>query len=149
MYSYEYPRPAVTVDVVLFTEEAADRKILLIQRRNPPFKDHWALPGGFVEMNESLEESALRELREETGLANLQLTQLGAFGDPDRDPRGRVITVVYYGTIDATQARVVAGSDAVDARWFSTANLPTLAFDHAEIIAAASTQVDSPCDKTG
>ena len=116
MYSYQYPRPAVTVDILLFAEDSIDRKILLIQSKNPPFEDHWALPGGFVEMDESLEESALRELREETGLSRVQLTQLGAFGAPDRDPRGRVITVAYYGAIDTTQAHVVAGSDAVDAR---------------------------------
>jgi 8-oxo-dGTP diphosphatase len=143
MYSYEYPRPAVTVDILLFAEDSIDRKILLIQRKGPPFKDHWAIPGGFVEIDESLETSALRELREETGLFNIELTQLGAFGAPERDPRGRVITVAYYGVIDASQARVVAGSDASDARWFSTANLPDLAFDHAEIIAAAIERLDA------
>ena len=89
MYSYEYPRPAVTVDILLFTEESADRKVLLIQRKNPPFKDHWAFPGGFIEMDESLEGSAQRELHEETGLFDVKLTQLGAFGNPHRDPRGR------------------------------------------------------------
>lgn len=142
MHSYQYPRPAVTVDILLFAEESTDRKILLIQRKNPPFKDHWALPGGFVDMDESLEESALRELQEETGLADVQLTQLGAFGTPDRDPRGRVITVAYYGAIDATQADVAAGSDAADARWFSTKHLPDLAFDHGEIVAAAIETLD-------
>ena len=142
MYSYQYPRPAVTVDILLFAEDSIDRKILLIQRKNRQFKDHWGLPGGFVDMDESLEESALRELREETGLSRVQLTQLGAFGAPDRDPRGRVITVAYYGAIDATQAHVVAGSDAVDARWFSTTELPSLAFDHQKIIAAAIETLD-------
>ena len=135
MYSYEYPRPSVTVDILLFAQDSTARKILLIQRRNPPFKDHWALPGGFIEMDETLEASALRELREETGLSDVQLTQLETFGSPERDPRGRVITVAYYGTIDATQARLVAGSDATECRWFLTAKLPPLAFDHAKIIA--------------
>ena len=143
MYSYQYPRPAVTVDILLFAEDSIDRKILLIQRKNPPFKDQWALPGGFVDMDESLEESALRELHEETGLSHVQLTQLGTFGAPDRDPRGRVITVAYYGAIDPTQADVAAGSDAADARWFSLKRLPDLAFDHGEIIAAAVDALDN------
>ena len=142
MHSYQYPRPAITVDILLFAEDSTDWKILLIQRKNPPFKDHWALPGGFVDMDESLEESALRELHEETGLSDVQLTQLGTFGAPDRDPRGRVITVAYYGTIDATQVHVAAGSDAADARWFSTAQLPSLAFDHPKIIAVALETLD-------
>ena len=143
MYTYEYPRPAVTVDILLFAQDSADRKILLIRRKNPPFKGHWAIPGGFIEMEESLEASAQRELHEETGLSEVQLTQLGAFGDPDRDARGRVITIAYYGVIEAERARVIAGSGAADARWFSTADLPALAFDHAKIIAVAIEKLDS------
>ncbi|MBI1928180.1 NUDIX hydrolase [Candidatus Poribacteria bacterium] len=137
MYTYEYPRPAVTADILLFADDSVGRKVLLIQRKNPPFKDHWAFPGGFIEMGESLDDSARRELHEETGLSDVQLTQLGAFGDPHRDPRGRVITIAYYGRIDSEQAHLIAGSDAADARWFSIAELPPLAFDHAEILAAA------------
>ena len=142
MYTYEYPRPAVTVDMLLFAGDSADRQVLLIQRKNLPFKDHWAFPGGFVDMDEALEESAHRELYEETGLSDLQLTQLGAFGALDRDPRGRVITVAYYGVIDSGQAPVIAGDDAADARWFPVANLPPLAFDHATILAAALDALD-------
>ena len=142
MYTYEYPRPAVTVDILLFAGDSADRKVLLIQRKNPPFKDYWAFPGGFIEMDESLEESAQRELREETALSDVQLTHLGAFGALDRDPRGRVITVAYYGVIDSKQARVAAGSDAADARWFPIANLPLLAFDHAKILTTAIEALD-------
>ncbi|MCZ6677934.1 MAG: NUDIX hydrolase [Candidatus Poribacteria bacterium] len=145
MHTYEYPRPAVTVDIVLFAEKSADREVLLIQRKNPPFKDQWAFPGGFIEMDESLEESAQRELREETGLSGIQLAQVGAFGDPDRDPRGRVVTVAYYGLIDRQKAQVIAASDAADARWFSLADLPPLAFDHARILAATVQKIDSPC----
>ncbi len=142
MYTYEYPRPAVTVDILLFADDLVGRKVLLVQRKNPPFKDHWAFPGGFIEMDESLEGSARRELSEETGLSDVQLTQLGAFGDPHRDPRGRVITIAYYGLIDAERVRLIAGSDAADARWFSVASLPPLAFDHAEILAAAIEKLD-------
>ena len=142
MYSYEYPRPSVTVDILLFAQDSTAQQILLIQRGHPPFKDHWALPGGFIEMDETLEASALRELREETGLSDVELTQLETFGAPERDPRGRVITVAYYGVIDATQARLVAGSDATECRWFSTTKLPPLAFDHAEIIAKGVERLD-------
>ena len=143
MYSYEYPRPAVSVDILLFKGNAAEREILLIQRKNEPFRGHWALPGGFVEMDEPLEDAALRELLEETGLADIELTQLGAYGQPDRDPRGRVITVTYYGIVDTTCVGAVAGSDAADARWFRTTTLPPLAFDHAKILADAIRHLDT------
>ena len=95
-YTYQYPRPCVTVDIVVFRATDKGYCILLIKRKNEPFKDAWALPGGFIEMQETLEESAARELREETGLTGVELHQLGTFGDPDRDPRGRTITVAYY-----------------------------------------------------
>ena len=139
MYTYQYPRPAVTVDILLFAGE----KILLIQRKNPPFKDAWAFPGGFIEMGEGLEESAQRELCEETGLSGVQLTQLGAFGDPDRDPRGRVITVAYYSVIDIEETVISAGSDATDAHWFPITELPTLAFDRRKILATALEKLPS------
>lgn len=134
MYSYNYPRPSVTVDIVLLTDVFPHRKVLLIRRKNPPFKDLWALPGGFLEMDETLEESALRELHEETNISDVQLTQVGTFGHPNRDPRGRVITVAYVGIIKSERQEAVAGSDAADVAWFSTSDLPQLAFDHNEII---------------
>ena len=99
-YTYEYPRPAVTVDVVLFTIRAGDLAVLMIRRGGAPFKGHWALPGGFVEENESLERAASRELKEETGIEQAALEQLGAFGDPGRDPRGHTVSVAFYGIAD-------------------------------------------------
>ncbi len=131
MFTYEYPRPMVTVDMVVLT---SDRKnILLIKRLNDPFKDCWALPGGFIEMDETLEESAIRELREETSLQNVKLHRFDVFGNPGRDPRGRTITIAYYGFCENPElAR--AADDAKDLRWFPLYELPELAFDHAEII---------------
>ncbi len=137
MYCYDYPRPSVTVDIVLLTDAFPHPKILLIRRKNPPFEDLWALPGGFLEMDETLEESALRELNEETNISDVELTQVGTFGHPDRDPRGRVITIAYVGIINSEQQKVVAGSDAAEVAWFSTLDLPHLAFDHSEIIEKA------------
>ena len=137
-YCYAYPRPMVTVDVVTFTVREERLQVLLVQRRNPPFAGRWALPGGFVGMDESLEEAALRELAEETGVAQAYLEQLYTYGAPDRDPRGRVITVAYFALIPAgTPIRPEGGDDAAQARWFATADLPPLAFDHAEIVAYA------------
>ncbi len=137
MYSYDYPRPSVTVDIVLFTDAFPRREVLLIRRKNPPFEGLWALPGGFLEINETLEESALRELHEETNISDVQLQQIAAFGHPDRDPRGRVITVAYVGIIKSEQQKVVAGSDAAEVAWFPVLDLPQLAFDHNDIIEKA------------
>ncbi|MDE0088954.1 MAG: NUDIX hydrolase [Candidatus Poribacteria bacterium] len=122
---------------MLLTDVFPHPKVLLIRRKNPPFKDLWALPGGFLEMDETLEESALRELNEETNISDVELTQVGTFGHPDRDPRGRVITIAYVGIINSEQQKAVAGSDAVEVAWFSTLELPQLAFDHSEIIEKA------------
>jgi 8-oxo-dGTP diphosphatase len=132
----DYPRPSVTVDVVILTLEEGALRILLVQRRHWPFAGMWALPGGFLNMDESLEHAARRELAEETGVADIYLEQLYTFGDPGRDPRTRVITVVYYALIDAARlgVRVQAADDAADARWFPLYDLPPLAFDHAEIV---------------
>lgn len=127
----------MTVDIVLLTDVFPHPKVLLIRRKNPPFKDLWALPGGFLEMDETLEESALRELNEETNISDVELTQVGTFGHPARDPRGRVITIAYVGIINSEQQKVVAGSDAAEVAWFSTLELPQLAFDHSEIIEKA------------
>ncbi len=135
MFCYDYPRPAVTVDIAIFTGAVPD--LLLIKRKHFPFEGDWALPGGFVEMDESLEAAALRELKEETGISNVPLTEVGVFGDPSRDPRGRVITIAYAAILEKSTLKPEAGSDASEVAWFSTANLPTLAFDHEAIIRKA------------
>jgi 8-oxo-dGTP diphosphatase len=136
-YTYAYPRPSVTVDIILFTFYENELKVLLIQRNNPPFAQKWALPGGFVEMNEDLEAAALRELAEETNVTNVYLEQLYTFGEPDRDPRTRVITVAYFALLSVDQVakqQIRGASDAGDARWWSMYALPELAFDHARIL---------------
>ena len=136
-YSYEFPRPSVTVDIVLVTREAQPR-VLLIRRKHPPYAGDWAIPGGFIEMQETLEESVRGELREETGLEVAKLKQLGAFGDPDRDPRGRTISVAFLGRIDTSQmGDAHAADDAAEVGWYSLAELPHLAFDHAKILQLA------------
>lgn len=135
MYTYEYPRPAVTVDIVVFTLREARLQVLLVQRGHPPFEGSWALPGGFVQMEESLEEAAARELEEETGVGQAYLEQLYTYGEPERDPRGRVITVAYYALLPKdAPIRAEGGSDASQASLFPIETLPGLAFDHAEII---------------
>jgi len=120
----------VTVDIIVFL----GTKVLLIQRKNEPFKGLFALPGGFVEMNETLKEAAARELFEETGLKGIELTQLAAFDKPDRDPRDRNISIVFYGFTTDENSLVLGGDDAENAQWISIDNLPQLAFDHNEII---------------
>lgn len=135
MPTYEYPRPALTVDIVVFGYDASQAlKLLLIQRGGEPFKGQWALPGGFVEMDEDLETSALRELEEETGVRDLFVEQLYTFGQPGRDPRGRVISVAYFALVNFQDHPATAASDADRADWFQIDQLPELAFDHAEII---------------
>ena len=130
----DYPRPSVTVDVIIFTLRENDLQVLLIKRKNPPFEGMWAIPGGFVRMDESLEETALRELGEETGVHDVYLEQLYTFGAPDRDPRGRVITVAYFALVPFNAVDPHAGDDAAEARWWSVRDLPTLAFDHDTIL---------------
>lgn len=135
MYSYDHPRPALTVDVVIFTLREEKLQVLLIERLEPPFRGCWALPGGFVQMDESLEDAAARELREETGLKQVYLEQLYTYGDPQRDPRGRTVTVAYFALIPAdVYIRSEGSSDANRAAWFAFANLPQLSFDHHEIV---------------
>jgi 8-oxo-dGTP diphosphatase len=135
MYTYNHPRPAVTVDVVCFTLREDRLQVLLIQRMEEPFQEKWALPGGYIEMDEALEDAAARELQEETGVEEAYLEQLYTYGHPERDPRGRVITVAYFALLPAgAPVRPEGGSDAVQARWFPADELPPLAFDHAEII---------------
>lgn len=136
MSASAHPRPALTVDVVIFTLKSSRLQVLLIQRARQPFAGDWALPGGFVSMEEPLEEAAMRELLEETGIREAYLEQLYTYGDPDRDPRGRVVSVAYYALIPSdAQVRSQGGSDASQARWFPIDELPKLAFDHNDIIA--------------
>jgi 8-oxo-dGTP diphosphatase len=136
-HSYKYPRPALTVDCVVFGIDEDELMVLLIQRDLPPFEGQWALPGGFVHMGENLSDAAFRELREETGLEKLYLEQLYTFGEVDRDPRGRVVSVAYYALVKLSDHRVQAATDARDAQWFPVWDTPTLAFDHAEILPVA------------
>jgi 8-oxo-dGTP diphosphatase len=134
-YSYSYPRPLVTVDLFLIHVFQNKLEILLIQRKNPPFKNAWALPGGYVEIEEDLLSSAQRELSEETGINEISLTELGVFGKPGRDPRGRTITVVFLGILPLNQqVNLVPGDDAQEAEWFQFNSLPRLAFDHQMLI---------------
>jgi 8-oxo-dGTP diphosphatase len=141
-YTYAYPRPAVTVDAAVFRKTGGNVDILLIQRGGEPFKGGWALPGGFVDMDETLEEAVHRELEEETGLKEIDLRQLHAFSALDRDPRGRTISVVFTGLLKNDQ-NAKAGDDAADVRWFGVENLPSLAFDHADVITMALLRVRS------
>jgi len=143
-YCYQYPHPAVTTDVVLFTLREDCLQLLLIERGNEPFKGHWALPGGFVDIDEDIDACAARELAEETGVDNIYLEQLGTFGKPGRDPRERVISVAYLALAPQALLAVQAGDDAAAAAWFPVADLPALAFDHAEIIAVARTTPPLP-----
>ena len=133
-YTYAYPRPSVTADIAIFSNNNENQQILLIRRGNNPFKGQWALPGGFIEMDETLAAAAVRELKEETGLSIPGLTQFRTYGDPGRDPRGRTISVVFYGFANPAKVKVAGGDDAADARWFSVDALPALAFDHEEIL---------------
>lgn len=127
---------AVTVDCVVLCNVDNDFKILLIKRKNDPFKEKWALPGGFVEDNEELEIAAIRELEEETGVKVTSMEQVQAFGTPGRDPRGRTISIAFLSRIYCEE-ELRAGDDAAEARWFSVNNLPELAFDHKEIVKAS------------
>ena len=124
----------LTVDIVIFTIEQGALKVLLVKRGIEPFTGQYAIPGGFVLENESLDQAAMRELREETGVAEVYLEQLYSFGDPKRDPRGRVITVAYYALISAEHSQLRAGSDAAAAAWFAVDAVPDLAFDHPKIL---------------
>ena len=131
-YTYKYPRPAVTADCIVITKET-EPKVLLIQRGNEPYKGCWAFPGGFMDMDETTEQCAIRELEEETGLVVSQVQQIGAYSKVDRDPRGRTITVAYLAIIDSP-VPIKGQDDAASAQWFPLSTLPPLAFDHAEIM---------------
>ncbi len=136
----DYPKPSVTVDVVIITLRGEELQALLIKRDLAPHKGKWAIPGGFVHIDESLESAARRELNEETGVTDVYLEQLYTFGDPGRDPRGRVISVAYIALVPAPLA-VEAGSDAREARWWPLNKLPALAFDHDKILQLALTRL--------
>ena len=131
-YTYKYPRPSVTADCIVITREA-EPKVLLIQRGGEPFKGCWAFPGGFMEMDETTEQCAIRELEEETGLKIHEVCQIGAYSKVDRDPRGRTITVAYLALVDAPLP-VKGLDDDAKAQWFPLSALPALAFDHADIL---------------
>jgi 8-oxo-dGTP diphosphatase len=136
-HSYAFARPALTVDIVVFALDDEDLQVMLIERDLEPFAGQWALPGGFVRVDETLEGAANRELREETGLHDLFLEQLFTFGDLERDPRERIVTVAYYALVNLAGHAVQASTDARNAAWFPVTELPTLAFDHARIIETA------------
>jgi 8-oxo-dGTP diphosphatase len=140
-HTYEYPRPALTVDCVVFGLDEGDLKVMLIKRGEAPFKGRWALPGGYVRMDESLEEAARRELAEETGLTGVFLEQLYTFGEPGRDPRGRTVSVAYYALVNLEGREVKASADAEEAAWFSVNDVPKLAFDHDGILSTAITRL--------
>jgi 8-oxo-dGTP diphosphatase len=136
-FTYDYPRPMVTVDAVVFRKNGSNTEVLLIKRGHFPFAGMWALPGGFVDMHETLEEAVVRELEEETGLKNVPLEQLHAYSDIHRDPRGRNISITFYGSTDWQNSEVTGGDDAADAQWFPVDQLPELAFDHHKVIELA------------
>ena len=129
-----YPKPSVTVDTIIFALEGGQLYVLLIQRKNEPFKDKWAFPGGFVDIDEPIETAAHRELQEETGLTGIKLEQFRCYGDPGRDPRGRTITVSYITLLPAISRKIKGTDDAADAQWFSVKALPELAFDHDKVM---------------
>lgn len=136
-FTYEYARPAVTADCVVFGLDDDDLKVLLIQRDLEPFEGYWALPGGFAVVGESIEETARRELREETGLKGVFLEQLYTFSDPRRDPREHVVTVAHVALVNLFEHKVKASTDARSAAWFELDDIPELAFDHEQILRTA------------
>jgi 8-oxo-dGTP diphosphatase len=148
VFSYAYPHPVVTTDVVVFTIRARRLHLLLVRRANQPFQGCWALPGGFLDIDEDIERCAARELEEETGIRDVYLEQLYTFGAPQRDPRERVISVAYYALIpeQSLPAPLRAASDATDVAWFDIGNLPALAFDHAGIIDMAHRRLVAKLD---
>lgn len=134
-YTYDYPRPAVTADSVVFCNGSDGLSVLLIERANDPFKGCWAFPGGFMDMEENAEDCAKRELKEETGMEVRSLEYLGTFSEVNRDPRGRTITIAYYAVVEKSD--VIGADDASRAKWFPIDSIPSLAFDHEEILRTA------------
>ncbi len=136
-YVYDWPRPMVTADAAVFAFSEGGVKLLLIRRKHDPYKGRWALPGGFVQIDEDLPAAAARELAEETSLTGIALEQLRTFGRPGRDPRGRTITVAYFGIAGKDWDRIQAADDAEHVQWFDIDDLPPMAFDHDEITRCA------------
>lgn len=136
-YCYDYPRPAVSADCVVFGFDGENLNVLLIERGKEPFKGRWTFPGGFLDMDETTLQCAERELKEETAIEGIQLEQLGAFSGVDRDPRGRVITVAYFTLVRMAETNPVAGDDAANAKWFKIKDIPALAFDHDLVLRTA------------
>ncbi len=138
-YTYEYPRPAVTTDCVIFGYDGKSLKVLLVERGIEPFKGYWAFPGGFLNMNEDALTGARRELKEETGLEKAFMEQFHTFSDVGRDPRGRVITIAYYALVKISEVK--GGDDAARAEWFNLSDVPPLAFDHDRILRMATSRL--------
>ena len=138
-YTYDYPRPAVTADCVVFSNDSDRLSVLLIERANEPFKGCWAFPGGFMDMEENAEDCAKRELKEEAGLEIRTMRQLGAFTDVNRDPRGRTVSIAYYAVIEKSEVK--GADDAIQARWFPIDSIPPLAFDHDKILRMALEEI--------
>lgn len=133
-FTYSYPRPAVTVDALVFRNINSDPEVLLIKRANPPFEGMWAAPGGFIDMDETPEEAVLRELQEETGIDGVELFQYHTYGAVNRDPRHRTISIAFAGILKDFAQQARGGDDAAEAGWFSIKKLPPLAFDHSEVV---------------
>ncbi len=139
----QYEHPSVTVDIVIFTIQNEELKMLLARRKHWPYKNRWAIPGGFVKIKESLDDAAKRELYEETNVKDVYLEQLYAFGDPKRDPRTRVITIAYYALVSSDELRIMADTDVKEVKWFTVKTLPRLAFDHQKIVDFALSRLRS------
>ncbi len=141
-YTYEYPRPAVTVDAVVFRIIEQEKEVLLIKRLNQPFQGMWALPGGFINLDETLEAAAHRELEEETGIKDIELKNFGVFGDINRDPRSRNICIAFTGLLKHNGIEAVASDDAAECQWFNVNSIPELGFDHNKILSEAITYAE-------
>lgn len=142
-YCYEYPRPAVCTDCVIFSFDGKTLNVLLIERKHEPFQGKWAFPGGFLDMDETTHACAKRELEEETGLKNIEIEQLYTFSDIERDPRGRIISVVYFALVNTADYKPIAADDANKAQWFKIDEMPSLAFDHDLVLDVAIKKLKS------
>jgi 8-oxo-dGTP diphosphatase len=140
-YNYEFQRPAVTVDCIIFLRDGNCMKVLLIKRKNEPFKGYYAFPGGFIDIDEDIEDAAKRELEEETGMKNIELKQFITVGTPGRDSRGRTISIFHIGFTNDKNMLITAGDDAVEAKWFAFDEIPEMAFDHKIILYKAIMQL--------